>query len=63
MEEELRLVDLESGKSVCVERHVYPRTVVSVIQHYKDPTNHIGLVQSGHHHHHLIENCCVGVKQ
>ena len=54
MEAEPRLVDLESGKCVCVERHVYPQTVVSVSQLYKDPTDHIGLVQSGHHHHHLL---------
>jgi hypothetical protein len=36
-------------------RHVYPQTVVSVIYHYKIPTKHFGLVQSGPHHH-LIEN-------
>jgi hypothetical protein len=35
-----------------------PRTVVSVSQHYKNPSGHVGLVQSGphNHHHHLIEN-------
>jgi hypothetical protein len=27
-----------------VRRHVYPRTVASVIQHYKNPTNGVGLV-------------------
>ena len=32
-------------------QHVYPRTVVSVSQHYKNPTKRVGLVQSGHHHH------------
>ena len=40
---------------VRVERHVYPLIVVSVNQHYKNPTQRVGLVQSGPHHH-LIEN-------
>jgi len=30
-------------------------TVVSVSLHYKSPTKHVGLVQSGPHHH-LFEN-------
>jgi hypothetical protein len=38
-----------------VGRHVYLRTVVSVSQHYKNPTKRDCLVQSGPHHH-LIEN-------
>jgi hypothetical protein len=38
-----------------VERHVYPRTVVSVSKHYENPTQRVGLVQSGLHHL-LIEN-------
>jgi len=29
----------------------HPLTVVSVIQHYKNPTKRVGLVQSGPHHH------------
>jgi hypothetical protein len=36
-------------------RHVYPRTVVSVNQHCKNPTKRVGLVQSEPPHH-LIEN-------
>ena len=38
-----------------VGRHAYPRTVVSVSYHYKNPTKRVGLVQSGPRHH-LIEN-------
>jgi hypothetical protein len=38
-----------------VERHVYPRTVVSVSYHYKNPTQRVGLEQNGPHHD-LIEN-------
>ena len=34
---------------------IYPQTVVSVSQHYKNPTRRVDLVQSGPHHH-LIEN-------
>ena len=30
------------------KRRVYPRTVVSVRQHYKNTTKYVGLVQSGH---------------
>ena len=37
-----------------VDRNVYPRAVVSVNQHNKNPTKRVGLVQSGPHHH-LIE--------
>jgi hypothetical protein len=33
---------------------VYPRTVVSVSQHYKSQAKHVRLAQSGHDHH-LIE--------
>jgi len=40
---------------VRVGRHVYPRTVVSMSLHYKNPTKRVGLLQSGPHHH-LIEN-------
>jgi hypothetical protein len=43
-----RLVGLESGWCGCVEWHVYPQTVVSVS---KNPTEHVGLVHSGHHYH------------
>ena len=50
-----RLVDSESGYCVRVGRCVYPRTVVSVSSHYKNPTKRIYLVQSGSHYH-LIEN-------
>jgi hypothetical protein len=32
-----------------VERHVYPRTVVSVSLHCKNPAQHVGLVQNGYH--------------
>ena len=41
--------------NVFVRRHVYPRHVVSVSQHYKNPTERVGLEQCGPHHH-LIEN-------
>jgi len=34
-----------------VKRHVYPRTVVSVGYHYKNPTMLVDLVQRGHHYH------------
>jgi len=37
------------------ERLDYPRTVVSVSLHYANPTQLIGLEQSGPHHH-FIEN-------
>jgi hypothetical protein len=33
-----------------VGRHVYPWTIVSVSWHYKNPTQHVGLVQSGPQH-------------
>jgi hypothetical protein len=35
------------------ERHGYPRTVISVSKHNKDPSTgkRVSLVQSGHHHH------------
>jgi hypothetical protein len=35
--------------------NLLPRTVVSVSYYYKNPTQHVGLVESGPHHH-LIEN-------
>jgi len=38
-----------------VERHVYPRTVISVSKQCKNPTQRGGLEQSEPHHH-LIEN-------
>ena len=41
--------------NVSLEQHVYQWTVVSASWHYKNPTKHVGLAQSGHHHH-LIEN-------
>jgi hypothetical protein len=37
-----------------VEQYFYLGTVVLVSQYYQNPTNHVGLVQSGHYHH-LIE--------
>ena len=37
------------------ERHVYPRTVVSVSEHYATPTQRVGLEQRGPHRN-LIEN-------
>jgi hypothetical protein len=30
------------------------QTVISVSQHYKNPTQYAGLVQIGHHHNHRI---------
>ena len=33
-----------------MERHVYPRNVVSVSWHYKNPTRRVGLEQYGPHH-------------
>ena len=37
------------------KRHVYPRTVASVRQHYEKKAKRVGLEDSEHHHH-LIEN-------
>ena len=37
------------------DQHVYPQTVVSVSEHFKNLTKSVGLVQSGRHHH-FIEN-------
>jgi hypothetical protein len=55
-EYEQRLVSSKSVYCVLVERHVYPRTVVSVSEQvYTNPTQRVGLVQSGSRHH-LIEN-------
>jgi hypothetical protein len=42
-------------QNIGVERHVYPRTVVSVSKYHKKPAKRVGLEQSGPHHH-LIEN-------
>ena len=42
---------LESGKCVRVERQVFPRNVVSVSKHYKNPTKRVGQPQNVHHHH------------
>ena len=50
-------------------RHVYPRVIVSVSQHYKNPTNHVDQIQNGPHHHLIVlamiwlKNCWVGIKQ
>ena len=52
---EQRRVGLESGHCVQVGRHVYPWTVASMSLHYKNPTKHVGLIQSEHRHH-LIKN-------
>ena len=41
-----RLIASESGYCVRVDRHVYLLVVVSVSQHYKNPTLCVGLVQS-----------------
>jgi hypothetical protein len=49
------MVGTKSGYCVRVERHFYPRTVISVSYHYKNPTKGVGLVQSGPRHH-FIEN-------
>jgi hypothetical protein len=46
----MRLVGLESGWYVRVERHVNLRILVSVRQPYTNPNRPNGLVQSGHHH-------------
>ena len=34
-----------------VERYVYPGIVFPVSWHHKNPTQYVGLQQSGHHHH------------
>ena len=39
-------------------QHVYPRTIVSVSKHYKNPTKRVGLEQSGPHHN-LIKHYLV----
>ena len=48
------MVGSEWKYRIRVERHVYPRTVVSVTYLYKIPTKRVGPVQSGHQHY-LIE--------
>ena len=48
-EKEQRLVSSESGYCVRVEKYFYPRTILSVNRHYKNPTTRLGQVQSGHH--------------
>jgi hypothetical protein len=47
---------------------VSPQAVVSVSQHYKNPTKHVGQVQSGPHHHlieklFLLKTVCLPEKQ
>ena len=43
-----------------LERHAYPWawTVVSASLHYKNPTQRVGLVKSGHHHHLIKKVTC-----
>ena len=38
------------------QNNVYPRTVLSVILHFKNPTQRVGLVQSRHHHNFMVCN-------
>ena len=45
-----------------VGRDVYPRTVVSVNRHYKNPTKRVGLVQNRSHHH-FTENSCHNIAE
>ena len=51
-EEELR-VGSDSEECVPVERNVYPHTVMSVSQHYTNPTKYVALVNGGDHHHQI----------
>ena len=61
------------GVRIMSGQHVYLQSVVSVSQHYKNPTKHVGLVQSGHHSHHSklqlvltliqLKNCSFGAQQ
>jgi hypothetical protein len=55
-----------------VERYIYPQTVVLVTYHNKNPTQCVGLVQSGHASSHqnvtcschdIAANCPVGAQQ
>jgi hypothetical protein len=48
------LLTLNQDNVSRVEQYFYLGTVVLVSQYYQNPTNHVGLVQSGHYHH-LIE--------
>ena len=56
--ESKKLVGSESGWCIRGERHGYPRTVISVSKHNKDPSTgkRVSLVQSGHHHHLIKSN-------
>jgi hypothetical protein len=40
------MVGTKSGYCVRVERHFYPRTVISVSYHYKNPTKRVDLVKA-----------------
>ena len=51
-------IDICYGKHTALGRHVYPLTVVSVSWHYKNPTQRVGLVQSGLHHHLIRKLTC-----
>jgi len=44
---------------VRVERHVYPRTIVSMRLHCANPTKLVGLVQSGHHLNKITLTLCI----
>ena len=63
-------LDQYQDKVSRMEQHVYLQTVI----HYKNPTKHVGLVQSSHHHQFIKcilfspwyswqKNCSFGVKQ
>ena len=49
-EKEQRLVGSESVYCVRVERHVYPQTVVSLSQHYKNPGTRVSFTNKIDHH-------------
>jgi len=55
-----------------VGRHVFPRTIVSVSQHYKNPTKRVGFLQSGYHYFNVykrvltmieLQNCSFGIQR
>ena len=46
-EKEQRLVGVRNQDNNSMWCDMYPRTVVSVSQHYQNPTKHVGLEQSG----------------
>jgi hypothetical protein len=48
-------IELNGINVLLLWRHVYLQTVVPVNWHYNNPTQRVGLEQSGSHHH-LIEN-------